>query len=49
MDWVNSLEFDDFQIVSGSNDDSILIWDFLDPIPQRSMQTDQSKAKKPLR
>ena len=27
------LQFDDFQIISSSHDDSILIWDFLDPKP----------------
>jgi len=47
-DYVNDLKFDDFQIVSCSDDDSILIWDFLDPIPPGPMQTDQSKAKKHL-
>ena len=43
---VLSLQFDDFQIVSGSLDDTILIWDFLDPVPPGDMQTDQSKDKK---
>ena len=44
---VMSLQFDDFQIVSGSVDDSILlIWDFLDPVPPGYMQTDLSKVKK---
>jgi len=45
---IRSLEFDDFQIISGSRDDSILIWDFLDPIPPGFVQSDQSKAKKAL-
>ena len=27
------LQFDDFQIVSSSHDDTILIWDFLDASP----------------
>jgi len=45
---VNSLQFDDFQIVSCSDDDSILIWDFLEPIPPEAMQADESKAKKLL-
>ena len=27
------LQFDDFQIVSSSHDDTILIWDFLDATP----------------
>ena len=43
-----SLQIDDFQIVSGSLDDTILIWDFLDPVPPGDMQTDQSKDKKDL-
>ena len=46
--WVNSLQIDDFQIVSGSRDDTILIRDFLDPVPPGDMQTDQSKDKKDL-
>ena len=45
---VYGLQIDDFQIVSGSNDDTILIWDFLDPVPPGDMQTDQSKDKKDL-
>lgn len=28
------LQFDEFQIVSSSHDDTILIWDFLSPEPQ---------------
>ena len=42
------LQFDDFQIVSSSHDDSILIWDFLDPVPPGPMETDQSNEKKAL-
>ena len=45
---VLSLQFDDFQIVSGSLDDTILILDFLDPVPPGDIQTDQSKDKKEL-
>ena len=43
---VFGLQFDDFQIVSGSEDDTILIWDFLDPVPPGDIQTYQSKDKK---
>ena len=46
LDLLLSLQFDDFQMVSGSLDDTILIWDFLDPVPPGDMQTDQSKDKK---
>lgn len=28
------LQFDEFQIVSSSHDDTILIWDFLEPQPE---------------
>ena len=42
------LQFDDFQIVSSSHDDSILIWDFLDPVAPGPMETDQSNEKKAL-
>jgi len=45
---VFTLQFDDFQIVSGSKDDTILIWDFLDPVPLGAMETDQSNKKKHL-
>ena len=39
------LQFDDFQIVSSSHDDTILIWDFLDPAgPPVPMETDQSDS-----
>ena len=39
------LQFDDFQIVSSSHDDTILIWDFLDPEgPPAPMETDQSDS-----
>ena len=38
---VTSLQFDDFQIVSWSDDDTILIWDFLDPVPPGDMQAAQ--------
>ena len=43
-----TLQFDDFQIVSGSKDDTILIWDFLEPVRPGPMETDQSNEKKPL-
>lgn len=39
------LQFDDFQIVSSSHDDTILIWDFLDPIPPGPMEVEQSSVK----
>ena len=44
------LQFDDFQIVSSSHDDTILIWDFLDtvppgPIDQGSMEVEHTTAK----
>ena len=48
MDDVKSLQLDDFQMVSCSDDDSILIWDFLDPIPPEAVQADESKATKLL-
>ena len=48
LEGVYSLQFDDFQIVSGSLDDRILIWDFLDSTQPGYMQTDQSKDKKAL-
>lgn len=34
------LQFDDFQIVSSSHDDTILIWDFLDSNPPDVMEVD---------
>ena len=37
------LQFDDFQIVSSSHDDTILIWDFLD-LPPNSMETDSDQS-----
>lgn len=38
------LQFDDFQIVSSSHDDTILIWDFLDVPPPNSMETDSDQS-----
>lgn len=39
------LQFDDFQIVSSSHDDTILIWDFLDvPSTSTSMETDSDQS-----
>ena len=40
------LQFDSFQIVSSSHDDSILIWDFLDLVPPSPMETEQSTSRK---
>lgn len=37
------LQFDDFQIVSSSHDDTILVWDFLD-VPPTSMETDSDQS-----
>ena len=34
------MQFDDFQIVSSSHDDTILIWDFLDSSPPDPMEVD---------
>ena len=39
------LQFDDFQIVSSSHDDTILIWDFLDTdLPPSEMDVEQSQT-----
>lgn len=44
------LQFDDFQIVSSSHDDTILIWDFLDTNPpgmdQGAMEVEHTTAAK---
>jgi len=40
------LQFDEFQIVSSSHDDTILIWDFLN-VP--SAQPDSSSSESPTR
>lgn len=37
------LQFDDFQIVSSSHDDTILIWDFLDTDPPHEMDIDSAQ------
>lgn len=42
------LQFDEFQIVSSSHDDTILIWDFLDPRPGVPLgQVDQNLGVNP--
>lgn len=47
------LQFDEFQIVSSSHDDTILIWDFLDSVPEskdnKSCNTSQMMTRTPSR
>lgn len=41
------LQFDDFQIISSSHDDTILVWDFLDPVPPGPMEIEQAQQATP--
>lgn len=41
------LQFDDFQIISSSHDDTILVWDFLDPVPPGPMEIEQPQQATP--
>lgn len=42
------LQFDEFQIVSSSHDDTILIWDFLNYTPpERASDSCRSPSRKP--
>lgn len=41
------LQFDDFQIISSSHDDTILVWDFLDPVAPGPMEIEQPQQATP--
>ena len=41
------LQFDDFQIISSSHDDTILVWDFLDPVAPGPMEVEQAQQATP--
>lgn len=41
------LQFDDFQIISSSHDDTILVWDFLDPVSAGPMEVEQAQQATP--
>lgn len=43
------LQFDEFQIVSSSHDDTILIWDFLSYTPPESSKSSSSANRSPSR
>ena len=41
------LQFDDFQIISSSHDDTILVWDFLDLVAPGPMEIEQAEQATP--